>query len=229
MPNLGSCWYPEIGTAGAIAYEGGFRREHLMTRRSASCLNMEDDGTYSALSSSSDVQEQLQAEAPLNFCVGPRQPDVANRQGSLVSSGRFRLAVKPAWTRPTPHRHSRGFEVRALPPGGTRRGAPVSPRRLSPTRAPDGGAAPAPAQTQEECLEPILDAAALTTSLLDASTKRGPAGPEGSVQSPAAELMSDEARRGLLIEALQAQKSVLMAENARLAAMNAAIQRHLRS
>jgi len=65
--------------------------------------------------------------------------------------------------------------------------------------------------------------------MLDAMTRRSPAGRMGAVQSPAPELLSDEARRALLLEALQAQKSVLVAENASLAGMNAVIQRHLRS
>lgn len=110
----------------------------------------------------------------------------------------------------------------------TRRGGPVSPRRPIQTRGPDG-AAPALAQSQEESLDPLLDAAAVVTSMLDAMTRRSPAGRMGAVQSPAPELLSDEARRALLLEALQAQKSVLVAENASLAGMNAVIQRHLRS
>jgi alpha-D-ribose 1-methylphosphonate 5-triphosphate synthase subunit PhnH len=77
-------------------------------------------------------------------------------------------------------------------------------------------------------LDPLLDAAAILTNMLDAMTRRGSVGPCSAIQSAAPVLLTDESRRALLLEALEAQKEVLLADNASLAAMNAVVQRHLR-
>ena len=79
---------------------------------------------------------------------------------------------------------------------------------------------PALTLSAEESLEPLYNAAGLTTQMLQNMTRRADA---------AGELPSDERRRAMLLDALWAQKELLIAENAELDVTNEVIRRHMQA
>ena len=218
MPNLGSLEYPDIGTAGAIAVEGGFRREHVKSRRGPS-NTLRHDADNASQSPRPEQLQRASSDSTLDLRV-TKASNVANRQGSLVSNGRFRLAVKPPWPRPSPRRHSRGFEVRVVPS--------VSPRLLSPAKDCDGSSPSSVAtHSLDECLDQMIDTAAPMTCALDAVTRHSLALTSRTHPMMMPENMSCEKRRSLLLDALAAQKELLLVEKEALVATNAAIRRFL--
>jgi len=226
--------YPEIGKAGELACEGGFRRDHLGLARDRRVSFFSPSST----AESSPLATPRMHGSPLGGSVGglgpPARSAIANRQGSIVSTGRcperLRLATAPPWPPRAPRRPSHRFEVSFLPPG--RRAAPPpsptgtgstvgSSRAASPSNgSQSGGAVPALTLSAEESLEPLYNAAGLTTQMLQNMTRRADA---------AGELPSDERRRAMLLDALWAQKELLIAENAELDVTNEVIRRHMQA